>query len=96
MPKLTKAEKDVEEAQAAAFRVGQHVIGVSEGPLGTPTEPPVGPVAAPTALDTRNPAAVALSALGASKGGKARAASLSKTRRSEIAKKAAAARWKSD
>lgn len=43
--------------------------------------------------DTRNPAAVALSKLGASKGGKARAAKLSKKRRSEIAKKAAAARW---
>jgi hypothetical protein len=44
--------------------------------------------------DTRNPAAVALSNLGASKGGKARAEALSKRRRSEIAKKAAAARWK--
>ena len=43
--------------------------------------------------DTRNPAAVALSKLGASKGGKARAAKLSKKRRSEIAKKAAQARW---
>ena len=44
--------------------------------------------------DTRNPAAVALSKLGASKGGKARAKKLSKKRRSEIAKKAAKARWK--
>ena len=43
--------------------------------------------------DTRNPAAVALSKLGASKGGKARAEKLSKKRRSEIAKKAAKARW---
>ena len=33
--------------------------------------------------------------LGASKGGKARAAKLSKAKRSAIAKKAAAARWKS-
>lgn len=41
----------------------------------------------------KNPAAVALSRLGASKGGKARAASLTKKRRAEIAKKAAAARW---
>lgn len=38
-------------------------------------------------------AAKALSALGASKGGKARAASLSKERRKEIAKKAAIRRW---
>ena len=43
--------------------------------------------------DTRNPAAVALSKLGASEGGKARAKKLSKKRRSEIAKKAARARW---
>lgn len=43
--------------------------------------------------DTRNPAAVALSKLGASKGGKARAKKLSKRRRTEIAKKAARARW---
>lgn len=42
----------------------------------------------------KNLAAVALSALGASKGGKARAESLSPRRRKLIAKKAAAARWK--
>jgi hypothetical protein len=43
--------------------------------------------------DTRNPAAVALSKLGASKGGHARAAALSATKRRAIAKKAVAARW---
>jgi len=43
--------------------------------------------------DTRNPAAVALSMLGASKGGKARAKSLSKSKRAQIARKAAKARW---
>jgi hypothetical protein len=42
----------------------------------------------------KNPAAVALGRLGGLKGGKARAAKLSKKRRSEIAKNAAAARWK--
>ena len=41
----------------------------------------------------KNPAAVALSKLGASKGGKARAAKLSPRRRKEIARKAIAARW---
>ena len=40
--------------------------------------------------DTRNQAATVLG----SKGGKARAASLSKKRRSEIARQAAAKRWK--
>jgi hypothetical protein len=47
---------------------------------------------AATAPD-KNPAAVALGRLGGLKGGKARAASLSSKKRSEIAKKAAATRW---
>jgi hypothetical protein len=42
----------------------------------------------------KNPAAVALGRLGGVKGGKARAAKLSPEQRSEIAKKAAAARWR--
>jgi hypothetical protein len=41
----------------------------------------------------KNPAAVALGMLGASKGGKARAAKLSAKERARIAKKAAMARW---
>lgn len=41
----------------------------------------------------KNPAAVALGKIGGVKGGKARAKSLTKKRRSEIAKKAAKARW---
>lgn len=53
----------------------------------TPTNPP-------PPQPTKNPAAVALSKLGASKGGKARAASLTAKKRKEIAKKAAAVRWK--
>jgi hypothetical protein len=43
---------------------------------------------------TKNPAAVALGRPGGLKGGKARAESLSPSKRSQIAKKAAAARWK--
>jgi len=42
----------------------------------------------------KNPAAVALGRLGGLKGGKARAESLSKEKRSEIARNAAAKRWK--
>jgi hypothetical protein len=42
----------------------------------------------------KNPAAVALGALGASKGGHARARILSPAKRRAIAKKAAKARWK--
>lgn len=43
---------------------------------------------------TKNPAAVALGRLGGLKGGKARAASLSSSRRAQIAKKAALSRWR--
>jgi hypothetical protein len=50
--------------------------------------------AAPAPKPEKNPAAVALGRLGGLKGGKARAAKLSKKSRSEIAKKAASARWK--
>jgi hypothetical protein len=53
---------------------------------------PVAPAVMPVP-DTRNPAAVALSKLGASKGGLARAAALSPAKRRAIARKAVAARW---
>lgn len=43
--------------------------------------------------DKKNPAAVALGRLGGLKGGKARAKKLSAKKRSEIASKAAKARW---
>ncbi len=49
---------------------------------------------APESPDTRNPAAVALGSLGASKGGIARAKSLTKAERVKSAKKAATVRWK--
>lgn len=49
----------------------------------------VGDVSEPTIEDKRDPAAVALG----KKGGKARAAKLSKAKRAEIAKKAAKKRW---
>lgn len=44
--------------------------------------------------DGKNPAAVALGKLGGAKGGKARASSLSFSKRREIASRAAAAWWK--
>ena len=47
----------------------------------------------PEPADGKNPAAVALGRLGGVKGGKARAAKLTASRRSAIAKKAARARW---
>ena len=51
-------------------------------------------IVAEATSDEKNPAAVALGRLGGLKGGKARAAKLSKKRRSEIARKAAQARWR--
>ena len=51
---------------------------------------------APAEPDTgKNPAAVALGRLGGLKGGRARAKGMSKKARSEAAKKAAKARWRS-
>ena len=47
----------------------------------------------PKPASEKNPAAVALGRLGGLKAGKARAESLSKKTRREIAKKAAKARW---
>jgi hypothetical protein len=64
-----------------AYQIVQEATG--EVPL-KPAEPP----------DTRNPAAVALAKLGASKGGHARAASLSPAKRRAIARKAVEARWR--
>ncbi len=56
------------------------------------TEPPVEEPAKESEPE-KNPAAVALGRLGGLKGGKARADSLSATKRKAIAKKAAQARW---
>lgn len=47
----------------------------------------------PDPYEGKNPAAVELGRLGGLKGGKARADKLSAEKRSEIAKKAAEARW---
>jgi hypothetical protein len=49
---------------------------------------------APPREDGKNPAAVALGRLGGLKGGNARAKSLTPAKRKAIARKAAAARWK--
>jgi hypothetical protein len=75
-----KLPRDTNQMAAAIVRM---TTGQEPKPQDEPDEP-----------DTRNPAAVALSALGASKGGKARAKSLTKKARSQIAKRAATARWK--
>jgi hypothetical protein len=67
-----------------AFHVAQAATGEGR---------PILPPGSPPPNDTRKPHAVALSKLGASKGGKARAKSMSAAKRKAIAKKAAAKRW---
>lgn len=73
-----KPKKKPRDDAANAVRVARLATGEDEP---EPEEP-------------KNEHAQALSALGASKGGKARAKSLTPEQRSEIARKAAAARWK--
>ena len=76
--KKSNIKKDVNEL---AFSIVQQATG--EAPIEE----------SPQEESTKNPHAVALGRLGGLKGGKARASKLSKKKRSEIAKKAAQARW---
>lgn len=76
-----KPDDDDEDVNEIAFRI------VAES---TSEPTPAPPADKPR---KKNPAAVALGKLGASKGGKARAAKLSAKRRKEIARKAARTRW---
>lgn len=79
MPKRSSKRED---ANRAAFRTLQEAT--CEKPK-TPAVPEPDP--------KKNPAAVALGRLGGLKGGKARAAKLSKKRLKEIGKKGAEKRW---
>ena len=79
MPKRSSSKLPLDTNQRAA-RVVSIATGESHR---TPSRP-----------KRKNPAAVALGRKGGLVGGKARAASLSPEERSEIAKRAAAARWK--
>ena len=85
MPKQSsKAKRPARDEVQAAYDVIQRVIQQTEAA----TKP------LPETAAAKNPAAVALGRLGGLKGGKARAEKLSARKRSEIAKKAAAARWR--
>ena len=79
MPKRPTKDRDF---TVVARRVVEQAIG--EHLDGTPLEDPNA---------GKNPAALALSKLGASKGGKARAKKLTPSRRKKIAKNAARKRW---
>ena len=80
MQKPKKLARDINSraAQIVAMSTGQPIPG---------EKPPVKD-------EGKNPAAVALGRLGGLKGGKARAEALSTRKRAQIARLAAAARWK--
>jgi hypothetical protein len=83
MPKRSSiVGRPQDESQLAKSIVDELTIDIDEL---TPNEPESKP--------EKNLAAVALGRLGGLKGGKARAAKLSPTKRKAIAKKAAQARW---
>ena len=90
MAKRSSKKKEDHDFAVTAFRVVQEA---------TDQDVPPQPERAGEEVDQqedlqgKNPAAVALGRLGGKKGGKARAAKLTPERRSEIARKAAAARW---
>jgi hypothetical protein len=82
MPNRTRKPR-LPDPNVTAFRIVQLISGEPQ------PEPP------PPDLGGKDPAAVALGRKGGLKGGKARAAAMTKKERVAAAKKAAAARWKS-
>lgn len=85
MPKRSRTPRQTDE-NTRAFDVVRIATDENTDAPATNGKPPVA---------KKNPAAVALGRLGGLKGGKARAAKLSKKRRSDIARKAAQKRWES-
>lgn len=81
----SKRKKRDHDFSVNAFRVAQEATEESDGILASIEES--------TTSARKNPNAVALGRLGGKKGGKARAAKLTPEQRSEIARKAAQARW---
>ena len=90
---MQKPKKLPRDANALAAKIVAMSTGEEPPKLLTTVandEPP----ATPELPLSKNPAAVALGRLGGLKGGKARAEALPKAKRAEIARLAAAARWK--
>lgn len=85
------AKKKTTDINETAFQILQAVTGERADHSLYGNEKP----AKKKDLLEKNPAAVALGRLGGLKGGKARAESLSAKKRTQIAKKAANARWNS-
>lgn len=83
MPKRSSKHTGPEDVNEIAFRVFQETIGEH-----VPVEDGT------SSIPEKNPAAVTLGRMGGLKGGRARADKLDATRKSDIARKAAEARWK--
>jgi hypothetical protein len=83
MPKRSSRPKRPTDAN----QLGKLIVDIATGAK------PAEEVASPPEDDGKNPAAVSLGRLGGLKGGPARAKTLSKKRRADIAKRAAKARW---
>lgn len=81
MPERSSISEDPDHQQIAQPVLDAVASDAEQDEPGPPTE------------KGKNPAAVALGRLGGKKGGPARAKKLTSQRRSEIAKKAAKARW---
>jgi hypothetical protein len=85
MPKRSsKNSRQGHDPNLIAARVVREATGQAGEPAAVETSPP----------KKKNPAAVELGRLGGKKGGKARARVLSAKERSDIARKAARARWR--
>jgi hypothetical protein len=80
-----KKKRPSTDLNVIAHDILQAITGQAAGTTSVKKEPVDPP--------TKNPAAVALGRLGGLKGGKARAKKLSAKKRTEIAQKAAKARW---
>jgi len=89
MPKRPRRPRDPNEL---AFQVFQEAIGEAPSCLYLSANSRPDGTRTPAGRE-KNPAAVALGKLGGKKGGQVRASKLSPERRSEIARRAAAARW---
>lgn len=83
-----KKKKPSTDVNVNAFEILQAVTGESADPSRNETKP-----SKKKPAPEKNPAAVALGRLGGIKGGKARAAKLTKKQRSAIASNAARKRW---
>ena len=81
MPKRSSTKKRPQDVNQLAKAIVDEAVGDAPEEGEAPDD------------EGKNPAAVALGRLGGMKGGKARAAKLTKEQRSEIATKAARARW---